>query len=430
VVLVPREFRELLTFDDVVLVPGLATVEPSEVDLTSKFTSDIEIYIPLVSSPMDTVTEWGLATTLARLGSIGVIHRNMGVESQVSQVKLVKRSNPSPWAEVARASPRESFEDVAFRVEELQVGAAIIFSEGSPVSFTVFDQANPEFWARKALGFIRLLREYKPVPVLDEDGRLRVGAAISPFDIARAKALDEAGVDALVIDVAHAHNVNVISGVARIAKEVSADIVVGNLGTRESVLDFISKVERVSGLRVGIASGSICSTAEVTGAFMPTLTAVIEARSALEELGLHGRIPIIADGGFKNAGDIAKALVAGASVAMSGRLFAGVEEAPGVKIRVGSKVYKQYRGMGSRGAMERRFALDRYSRPSKGVEEGVEGLVPYRGSVVEVLAEVVAGLKASLGYAGARDVENAWKARLARVTHAGREEARPHDVMI
>lgn len=426
----PREFRELLTFDDVVLVPGLATVEPSEVDLTSKFTSDIEIYIPLVSSPMDTVTEWGLATTLARLGSIGVIHRNMSVESQVSQVKLVKRSNPSPWAEVAKASPQESFEDVAFRVEELQVGAAIIFSKGSPVSFTVFDQANPEFWARKALGFIRLLREYKPVPVLDEDGRLRVGAAISPFDIARAKALDEAGVDALVIDVAHAHNVNVISGVARIAKEVSADIVVGNLGTRESVLDFISKVERVSGLRVGIASGSICSTAEVTGAFMPTLTAVIEARSALEELGLHGRIPIIADGGFKNAGDIAKALVAGASVAMSGRLFAGVEEAPGVKIRVGSKVYKQYRGMGSRGAMERRFALDRYSRPSKGVEEGVEGLVPYRGSVVEVLAEVVAGLKASLGYAGARDVENAWKARLARVTNAGREEARPHDVMI
>lgn len=426
----PREFRELLTFDDVVLVPGLATVEPSEVDLTSKFTSDIEIYIPLVSSPMDTVTEWGLATTLARLGSIGVIHRNMSVESQVSQVKLVKRSNPSPWAEVARASSRESFEDVAFRVEELQVGAAIVFSEGSPVSFTVFDQANTEFWARKALGFIRLLREYKPVPVLDEDGRLRVGAAISPFDIARAKALDEAGVDALVIDVAHAHNVNVISGVARIAKEVSADIVVGNLGTRESVLDFISKVERVSGLRVGIASGSICSTAEVTGAFMPTLTAVIEARSALEELGLHGRIPIIADGGFKNAGDIAKALVAGASVAMSGRLFAGVEETPGVKIRVGSKVYKQYRGMGSRGAMERRFALDRYSRPSKGVEEGVEGLVPYRGSVVEVLAEMVAGLKASLGYAGARDVENAWKARLARVTHAGREEARPHDVMI
>jgi IMP dehydrogenase len=430
VVLVPREFRELLTFDDVVLVPGLATVEPSEVDLTSKFTSDIEIYIPLVSSPMDTVTEWGLATTLARLGSIGVIHRNMSVESQVSQVKLVKRSNPSPWAEVAKASPQESFEDVAFRVEELQVGAAIIFSKGSPVSFTVFDQANPEFWARKALGFIRLLSEYKPVPVLDEDGRLRVGAAISPFDIARAKALDEAGVDALVIDVAHAHNVNVISGVARIAKEVSADIVVGNLGARESMLDFISKVERVSGLRVGIASGSICSTAEVTGAFMPTLTAVIEARSALEELGLHGRIPIIADGGFKNAGDIAKALVAGASVAMSGRLFAGVEEAPGVRIRVGYKVYKQYRGMGSRGAMERRFALDRYSRPSKGVEEGVEGLVPYRGSVVEVLAEVAAGLKASLGYAGARDVENAWKAGLARVTNAGREEARPHDVMI
>jgi len=424
-----RGLRELLTFDDVVLVPGLAVVEPSEVDLTSKLTSNIEIYIPLVSSPMDTVTEWRLAVALARLGSIGVIHRNMSVEDQVSQVRLVKRSNPSPWAEIARASSRESFADIAFRVEELQVGAAIIFSERGPVSFTVFDQANPEFWAGKALGFMRMLREYKPLPVIDEDGRLRVGAAIGPSDLARAKALDEAGVDALVVDVAHAHNVNVISGVARIAREVSAEVIVGNLGTRESVLDVLSKVDRVSGLRVGIASGSICSTAEVTGAFMPTLTAVMEARSALEELGLHGKIPIIADGGFRNVGDIAKAIVAGASTAMSGRFFAGVEEAPGVKVRIGSKVYKQYRGMGSRGAMERRFALDRYSRPSKSVEEGVEGLIPYRGSVVEVLAEVVAGLKASLGYAGARHIESAWKAVLAKITHAGREEARPHDIV-
>jgi len=426
----PRELRELLTFDDVVLVPGLATVEPSEVDLTSRFTSSIEVYIPLVSSPMDTVTEWRLAVTLARLGSIGVIHRNMSVEDQVAQVKLVKKSNPSPWAEVARASLGEDVRDVVFRVEELQVGAAIIFSEGAPVGFTILDMVNPEFWARKALGFIRLLREYKPMPVLDDDGRLRVGAAISPFDLARAKALDEAGVDALVVDVAHAHNVNVISSVARIAREVSADIIVGNLGTRESVLDVVSRVERISGLRVGIASGSICSTAEVTGAFMPTLTAVMEARDALEELGLHGKIPIIADGGFRNAGDIAKAIVAGASVAMSGRLFAGVEEAVGVKVRVGSRVYKQYRGMGSRGAMERRYALDRYSKPSKSIEEGVEGLVPYEGSVVEVLAEIVAGLKAALGYAGAHNVESAWKARLARVTSAGIREAKPHDVML
>ncbi len=425
-----RRFEELLTFDDVVIVPGLATVEPSEVDLTSKLTSNIEIYVPLVSSPMDTVTEWRLAVALARLGSMGVIHRNMDVESQVSQVKLVKSSNPSPWAEIARASLEEDFRNVVFRVNELQVGAAIIFSGGSPVGFTVFDELNAEFWARKALGFMRLLREYKPVPVLDEAGRLRVGAAISPFDIARAKALDEAGVDVLVVDVAHAHNVNVISGVARIAREVSAEVIVGNLGTRESVLDFLSKVERISGLRVGIASGSICSTAEVTGAFMPTLTAVMEARSALEELGLHGKIPIIADGGFRNAGDIAKAIVAGASVAMSGRIFAGVEETPGVKVRIGSRVYKQYRGMGSRGSMERRYALDRYSRPSKGIEEGVEGLVPYEGSVVEVLVDIIAGLKAALGYAGAHSIESAWKARLARVTSAGVREARPHDIML
>jgi len=422
--------RELLTFDDVVLMPGLAAVEPSEVDLTSKFTSSIEIYIPLVSSPMDTVTEWRLAVALARLGSMGVIHRNMSIEDQVSQVRLVKNSNPSPWAEVAKASSRESLEDVFFRVEELGVGASIIFSEGKALGFVVFDHVNPELWTGKALGFIRLLREYKPIPVLDDDGRLRVGAAIGPFDIPRARALDEAGVDVLVVDVAHAHNVNVINGVARISREVSAEIVVGNLGTKESVLDFISKVERISGLRVGIASGSICSTAEVTGAFMPTLTAVMEARSALEELGLHGRIPIIADGGFRSAGDIAKALVAGASTAMSGRLFAGVEESSGVKIRMGSNVYKQYRGMGSRGAMERRFALDRYSKPSKSVEEGVEGLVPYRGSVVEVLAEVVAGLKAALGYAGAYNVESSWKAKLAKVTSSGVKEAKPHDIML
>ena len=421
--------RELLTFDDVAIVPGLARVEPSEVDLTSKFTSSIEVYIPIVSSPMDTVTEWRLAVALARLGSMGVIHRNMSLEDQVAQVKLVKESPPTPWAEVVKASVGEPIESVMYRMEELGVGAALLYREGRLAGFIVSPR-NTEFWAGKAEAFARLLENLKPIPVVDSDGRLRVAAAISPFDLARAKALDEAGVDALVIDVAHAHNVNVLSSLARLSKEVSADIVVGNLGTREAVLDVVAKIERVSGLRVGIASGSICTTAEVTGAFMPTLTAVMEAKLALEELGLHGRIPIVADGGFRNVGDIAKALIAGASVAMSGRLFAGVEETPGIKVRIGSKLYKQYRGMASRGAMERRYALDRYSKPSKGVEEGVEGLVPYEGSVVKVLAEVVAGLKAALGYAGASSVEDAWRARLARITQAGRREAGPHDLIL
>jgi len=422
--------RELLTFDDVAIMPGLALVEPSEVDLTSKFTSNIEVYIPVVSSPMDTVTEWRMAVALARLGSIGVIHRNMSVEEQVSQVRMVKRASPTPWAEVLKASVGESLDSIMFRMREVGVGAAIVFSGGRPSSMVVMSGVESMFWAEKASAMASLLESFKPMPVIDEDGRLRVAAAISPFDERRAKALDEAGVDALVVDVAHAHNVNVLASLARLSREVSADLVVGNLGTRESVLDVISKVERVSGLRVGIGSGSICSTAEVTGAFMPTLAAVMDARLALEELGLHGRIPIVADGGFRNSGDIAKALIAGASVAMSGRLFAGTEEAPGPKVRVGSRVYKQYRGMGSRGAIERRYALDRYSKPSKAIEEGVEGLVPYRGSVVGVLAEIVAGLKAALGYAGASSIESAWRARLARITSAGLKEARPHDVAV
>ncbi|MFN4046345.1 MAG: IMP dehydrogenase, partial [Acidilobaceae archaeon] len=197
---------------------------------------------------------------------------------------------------------------------------------------------------------------------------------------------------------------------------------------REGVLDVLSKVENVAGLRVGIGSGSICSTAEVTGAFMPTLSAVMEARLALEELGLHGKIPIIADGGIRGPGDVVKAFIAGASTVMSGRIFAGTHESPGLKVRIGAKLFKQYRGMGSKGAMERRYASDRYSAPSKSIEEGVEGLVPYVGSVVNVIAEIVSGVKAGLGYAGATSVETAWKARLAKISEAGRGEAKPHDV--
>ncbi|MCX8196483.1 MAG: IMP dehydrogenase [Acidilobaceae archaeon] len=420
--------REYLTFDDVAIAPGLATVEPSEVELTTKASKNVELYLPFLSSPMDTVTEWRMAASLARLGALGVIHRNMSAESQALQVKMVKSAPQSPWLEVLKAKEDEPLDSLLFRMEEAGIGAAIVFS--SPPTIVVSSAADQEFWFHKASAFLSLLREHKPLPLLDEEGRLRVGAAISPFDERRAKLLDGAGADVLVLDVAHAHNVNVLSSVARIAKEVRADVVVGNLGSRSGVLDAVARVENIAGLRMGIGSGSICSTAEVTGAFAPTLTAVMEARKALEELGVHGKIPIIADGGMRGAGDVAKALIAGASAAMLGRVFAGAEEAPGAKIRVGSRVYKQYRGMASRGAMERRFAEDRYARPSKSIEEGVEGLVPYRGSVVAILAELVSGLKAALGYAGAHSIESAWRGELVRVTAAAKEEQRPHDILL
>ncbi len=221
-----------------------------------------------------------------------------------------------------------------------------------------------------------------------------------------------------------------MAAVSRLAREVGVDLVVGNVGTRDAVLEYASRVENVAGFRVGIGSGSICSTSEVTGAYVPTLTAVFEARSALEELGLQGRVPIIADGGIRGPGDAAKALIAGASAVMSGRLFAGCEEAESTRIVVGGRVYKQYRGMASRGAIEKRFASDRYSKPSKHIVEGVEGLVPYTGSVYETLAELVAGLKAALGYAGAKTIRDAWKAKLAKITPSAAREAKPHDLVL
>ncbi|MEM1939247.1 MAG: IMP dehydrogenase [Acidilobaceae archaeon] len=424
------KIREYITFDDVAIVPGKAVIEPSDVDLTSKFSKNIEVYIPVVSSPMDTVTEWRLALALARLGSIGVIHRNMSIENQVLNIKLVKSSPQSIWFEVLKAREEEPIESITFRMDEAGIGSAILFSGSLVSGIIVKSGLDQDYWYSKASSLISLLREYKPTPLLDEDGRLRVAAAISPFDERRIKALEEAGVDALVVDVAHAHNVNVISSVAKIVKNTSVDVIVGNIGTKSAVLDYLSKADGIAGFRVGIGSGSICLTAEVTGAFAPTLTAVLEAREALEELGAHGKIPLIADGGFRNVGDIAKALIAGASTAMTGRLLAGAEETPGTKVRVGGKVYKQYRGMASKGSIERRYAEDRYSKPSKGIEEGIEGLVPYRGSVISIVAELVAGLKAALGYAGAWNIESAWRGELARITSAGREEAKPHDMII
>lgn len=422
--------RELLTFDDVVILPGLAPVDPSDVDLSSRVTRSIEVSIPLVSSPMDTVTEWRMATVLARLGSVGVIHRNMSLEEQIGNVRRVKSQSPSPWSEVPRVDESEPIENVELRLLETGAAAAAVFKGSRFRGVFIMAGHDAGFWGGKASALVQLLLLLKPLPTIDGEGRLRVGAAISPFDVDRARALEKAGADFLVTDVAHLHNREALRSLAKLAKEVSIDVVAGNLGTKQGVLDTLAVAENVAGLRVGISSGSICSTGEVTGASMPTLSAVMDAFEALRELGAEEKVPIIADGGVRNAGDAAKALIAGASAVMVGRLLAGTEEAPAPRVSLGGRLYKPYRGMASRGAMERRYSVDRYTRNAKIVEEGVEGLVPYKGSAVEVLLEFVGGLQAALGYAGVASVREAWSASLARVTAQGLGEVRPHDVIL
>ncbi len=420
---------EYISFDDVVIVPGPTPVEPHEIDIAGKVTKHIELSLPVVSSPMDTVTEYQMAIALGRLGAVGVIHRNMSIEEQVSQVRRVKEANPSYWASVPRVGYNESVDSAIFRMEESGAEAGVVIKPDGSRWFVISDSANAQYWLEKAMWMSRILTMLKPLPSLDGEGRLIVGAAVSPYDIRRALELERAGVDFLVTDVAHLHNQNAVSALSKLVKAVGVDVVAGNLGTRQGVLDVIAKAENVAGLRMGISSGSICITGEVAGTAVPTLTAVMNARSALEELGLFGKIPIMADGGIRGPGDAAKAVIAGASSVMVGRFLAGTEESPGPKIRVGDKTYKTYRGMASRGAMERRHASDRYSRPSKAIEEGVEGLVPYSGPVEKKLAEMVFGLQAALGYAGASNLQSAWSARLARVTPGSRSEISPHDII-
>jgi len=451
-----RLVGDALSFDDVVLLPGLSPVEPQDVDLSSKASRHVSLATPLVAAPMDTVSEWKMGVAMALLGGIAVVHRNMSVEEQVEHVKKVKTHPPitlrsvliAPGEECCRVRSQlrrwglrdapivDNDDKIRGRV---RLTSLMTCSCGAPVSKyaeppVVFDVASIAEAKRaviegvtdaaavtlgsRYLGtliFEDAVAEYHPV--LDEEGRLRVAAAISPFDARRAAALDGLA-DILVSDVAHFHNVNVLSAAARLAKSLESDFIAGNLGTKEGVLDTLTRLERVDGLRMGIAGGNICTTSGVTGVASPTLHAVAEARTALEELGVSpAETPVIADGGIRGSGDAAKALAAGAYSVMAGYLLAGTDEAAAPLLRIGGRLYKPYRGMASRGALERRHAADRYSRVTKNVEEGIEGLVPYRGPVRGVVEGFAEGLRAALGYAGAASIPELWlKARFARIT--------------
>jgi len=467
--------RGVFTFRDFVLLPGRSDIEPSNVDLSINLTSKVKLNLPLVSSPMDTVTEADMAIAMARQGGIGIIHRNMSIDEQVENAKRVKRAESFIIRDVVTISPSQKVsEALDLMVKKSISGLPVVEGNDKLIGILTrrdvnFADRNEEVRAvmtgdvkvatadvtieeakrimhhnrveklpvvdnnKKLLGLITIKdvysREKNSLASRDSEGRLLVGASISPSDIARAKALEKY-VDVLVSDVAHFHNVNVIEAAKKLTKEVGTEFIAGNIGTKEATIDIVSALDgRLSGIRAGVGSGSICITSEVTKAGAPTLFAVAQIAETLAEEKLN--IPIIADGGIRAAGDATLALAAGASAVMMGNVFAGCTESPGGLIKIGGKYYKPYRGMGSTSSRQKRFAMDRYNQPAKGIAEGVEGVVPYRGDVQTVVEEFTGGLRAAFGYAGATSIRDLWKkATFGAVSAAGVDELRPHNIIL
>jgi len=467
---------EALTFDDVLLRPKESRVEPDEADTRTSVSKSVDLNIPVLSAAMDTVTEADLAIEMARQGGIGVLHRNMDVEETVEHVERVKRADELVIRDVVTAEPDQTVSEVdAMMGREGVSGAPVIdeddrvlgiisatdirpfleVGETDAVREAMTDEvvtAQEGVSAREAL---ELMYEHKieRVPVVDEDDRLtglvtmqgilarreydnavhdeqgglRVGVAVGPFEEDRATAADDAGADILFIDCAHAHNANVIDSARSIKNEVDADVVVGNIGTREAaeaVVDF------ADGVKVGIGPGSICTTRVVTGAGMPQMTAVAEVADVAGPAG----VPVIADGGIRYSGDAIKAIAAGADAVMLGSYFAGTDEAPGRVITMNGKRYKQYRGMGSVGAMQSGGG-DRYLKEDdedeEYVPEGVEAATPYKGPLADELHQLVGGMQSGMGYVGAETIpEFKERSEFVRVSAAGQTEGHPHDVMI
>jgi len=469
-----------ITFDDVLLLPGKSRVEPKQADVTSRFSKNISLNIPIVSAAMDTVTEADMAIAIAREGGIGVIHRNMSKEQQLAQIKEVKKADELLVREVVTVKPDAPIQAVwRLMTEEEVSGIPVVDSAGKLVGIisrrdlrpivkpestksvrkvmtkdvvTAYESVSLESALDKMYehkierlpivdkkgslkGIISmqdlLQRRSHPLAIRDNDGLLMVAAAVSPFDVERAVALDEAGADALVVDCAHAHNMNVVDGARKIKKKVDADVIVGNIATAEAAKEL---VDFVDGVKVGVGPGSICTTRVVAGVGVPQITAVASVADAASKYD----VPVIADGGVRYSGDVAKAIAAGANVVMLGNLLAGTDEAPGKPITIKGRRYKQYRGMGSLGAMTGGESADRYLwRREEGVEatkfvpEGIEGAIPYSGSVKDTLYQLVGGLRSAMGYVGAQNIAEMHKrAKFIRITSSGHVEGHPHDVLI
>lgn len=468
-----------LTFDDVLLIPAYSEVLPNSVDLTTKFSRNISLNVPLVSAAMDTVTEAQLAIAIAREGGIGVIHKNMTIEEQARQVHTVKRAENGMIYDPVTISRGSTVNDALNIMKEYKIGGIpVVDNEGYLVGIVTNRDLRFERNLNRPIDEVMtkdnlittsqstnleeaadILQRHKieKLPVVDKNGRLvglvtykditkakdkpnackdrlgrlrvAAGIGVTRDSLQRAEALVKAGVDAIVIDTAHGHS----KGVVDVLKEVKAsfpeiDVVVGNIATGDAA-KFLAD-NGADGVKVGIGPGSICTTRVIAGIGVPQLSAVYDVYEALKDTG----VPLIADGGIRYSGDIVKALAAGANSVMLGGMFAGVEESPGETIIFNGRKYKSYRGMGSLEAMEK-GSKDRYFQSSvtdskKLVPEGIAARVPYKGTLYEVVYQMLGGLRAGMGYCGAPTISDLHNAKFTRITGAGVAESHPHDVTI
>ncbi|WP_062285500.1 IMP dehydrogenase [Neomoorella mulderi] len=467
---------EGLTFDDVLLVPGASEVLPREVDISSNFTRHIRLNTPLVSAAMDTVTEARMAISMAREGGIGVIHKNMSIERQAKEVDRVKRSEHGVITDPISLTPDHKVRDAVALMEHYHISGVPITVNGKLVGIITnrdirfeenYDRPIREVMTKDNLvtapvgttlsEAMAILRRHKieKLPLVDDDynlkglitikdiektrkfplaskderGRLRVAAAVGTGadTMTRVEALVGAGVDAIVVDTAHGQARSVLETVRRIKAAFPAvELIAGNVATADGARALCEA--GVDAVKVGVGPGSICTTRVIAGIGVPQITAIIECAQAAAPFG----VPVIADGGIKYSGDVTKALAAGASTVMIGSLLAGTEESPGEIEIFQGRSFKSYRGMGSLAAMKE-GSKDRYfqEEAEKLVPEGIEGRVPYKGPVAETIFQLVGGLRAGMGYCGARNIaELQAKGRFIRITPAGLRESHPHDVMI
>jgi IMP dehydrogenase len=475
-----------LTFDDVLLVPAESDLIPSQVTTVTRVSRNVTLQIPIVSSAMDTVTEARMAIALARQGGLGVLHRNLPVEEQATHVDLVKRSESGMITNPITCSPDDTLRDVDALCGRYRIsGVPVIDAEGVLVgivtnrdmrwvvdkSVRVREAMTPMPLVTAPVGVTKeeaqdLLRRHKveklplvddggrlrglitvkdfakseqfPLSTKDSAGRLRVGAAVGVGEdgYKRAKALIEAGVDVIMVDTAHGHNRAVPDLIARLKRETDIDIVGGNVATYDGAKALVEA--GADGVKVGVGPGAICTTRVVAGVGVPQISAIMEAARACQPAG----VPVIGDGGVQYSGDIAKAIVAGASTVMLGAMLAGCEESPGDLIFINGKQFKSYRGMGSLGAMMARgpaaqsYSKDRYfqadvTQADKLIPEGIEGQVPYRGTVGAVVHQLVGGLRHAQFYVGADSIDQMQKrGQLVRITSAGLKESHPHDIQM
>jgi IMP dehydrogenase len=474
-----------LTFDDVLLLPAASDVIPSEADTSARLSRNLTVQVPLISSAMDTVTEARMAIAMARQGGLGVLHRNLSIDDQASQVDLVKRSEAGMVTNPITCGPDDALSDVDALCARYRIsGVPVVDADGVLLGIVTnrdmrFEQdlsrpvhevmtkmplVTAPVGVRKDQAF-GLLQQHKieklplvdpagrlrglitvkdfvkseayPHATKDRDGRLRVGAAVGVGDDAfkRAMRLVEAGVDVIMVDTAHGHARGVLDTVARLKAATKVDVVGGNVATRDGAQALIDA--GADGVKVGVGPGSICTTRVVAGVGVPQVTAIHEASRAARAAG----VPVIGDGGLQYSGDIAKAIAAGADTVMLGSLLAGCEESPGELIFINGKQFKSYRGMGSLAAMQSRgqarsYSKDRYFQDDvisddKLVPEGIEGQVPYRGPLAAVAHQLIGGLRQAMGYTGAHTItELQAGGRLIRITPSGLKESHPHDIQM